>query len=126
MRNFRNLNIWQNGLNLVKEIYRLAECLPTEEKFGLKSQICRAAISIPSNIAEGGSRNSGLDFKRFLEIALGSAFELETQLIIIQQLGLASDYELEIQIESVNKEQKMINKFISKLKADSQKPTSKS
>ncbi|NOQ98294.1 MAG: four helix bundle protein, partial [Calditrichae bacterium] len=62
MRNFRTLNIWKDGLNLVKEVYRLAEILPTEEKFGLKSQICRAVISIPSNIAEGSSRNSGLDF----------------------------------------------------------------
>ena len=68
--------------------------LPNEEKFGLKSQICRAAVSIPSNIAEGSSRNSEIDFKRYLEIALGSAFELETQLIIIQELHLAPEEKL--------------------------------
>ncbi len=66
----------------------LAERLPVEEKYGLRSQICRSAVSIPSNIAEGCSRNSQIDFKRFLEIALGSSFELETQLIIIEELSL--------------------------------------
>jgi len=69
-RNFKTLKIWQDGINLVKDVYQLSELLPTNEKFGLKSQICRAAVSIPSNIAEGSSRNSELDFKRYLEIAL--------------------------------------------------------
>ncbi len=81
MRDFRTLNIWQGGIAIVKQVYRLAESLPVEEKYGLRSQICRSAVSIPSNIAEGCSRSSQIDFKRFLEIALGSSFELETQLI---------------------------------------------
>jgi len=68
----------------------LAEFLPVEEKYGLRSQICRSAVSIPSNIAEGCSRSSQVDFKRFLEIALGSAFELQTQLIIIEELSIIS------------------------------------
>ena len=85
MRNFRTLNIWQEGIAIVKQVYRLAELLPVEEKYGLRSQICRSVVSIPSNIAEGCSRNSQIDFKRFLEIALGSSFELETQLIIIRR-----------------------------------------
>ncbi|MCH8873996.1 four helix bundle protein [candidate division KSB1 bacterium] len=76
MRNFRNLNIWTEGIGIVKQVYKIAELLPSDEKYGLKSQICRAAVSIPSNIAEGCSRNSEIDFKRFLEIALGSSFEL--------------------------------------------------
>ncbi|PLX22578.1 MAG: diversity-generating retroelement protein bAvd family protein, partial [Marinilabiliales bacterium] len=67
MRNFRELNIWKEAVILVKEIYRLSNQLPEEEKYGLKSQICRAAVSIPSNIAEGASRNSEIEFKRFLE-----------------------------------------------------------
>ena len=84
MRNFRTLNIWQEGIAIVKQIYRLAEWLPVEEKYGLKSQICRSAVSILSNITEGCSRNSQIDFKRFLEIALGSSFELETQLLSLK------------------------------------------
>ena len=118
MRNFRELNIWKEGINLVKEIYNLSKQLPDEEKFGLKSQICRAAVSIPSNIAEGCSRNSEIEFKRFLEIAIGSSFELETQLIIIQELEFITKKDLESLFEQLSKEQKMINNLINKLKAN--------
>ena len=65
MRNYKNLKIWEQGIVIVKQIYVLAELLPPSEKFGLKSQITRAAISIPSNIADGCSRNSEIEFKRF-------------------------------------------------------------
>lgn len=118
MRNFRNLNIWKEGIILVKEIYKLSNKLPKEEKFGLKSQICRAAVSIPSNIAEGCSRNSEIEFKRFLEISIGSSFELETQLIIIAELQYISEEEIKSIIEVLSKEQKMINTLINKLKAN--------
>ncbi len=74
----------------------LAEFLPVAEKYGLRSQICRSAVSIPSNIAEGCSRSSQVDFKRFLEIALGSSFELETQLIIIEELSIISAKEIKV------------------------------
>ena len=104
MRNFRTLNTWQEGIAIVKQVYRLAELLPVEEKYGLRSQICRSAVSIPSNIAEGCSRNSQKDFKRFLEIALGSSYELETQLIIIEELSLISKEEVTVMIERINKE----------------------
>jgi len=66
MRNFRTLNIWKNGINLVKEVYGVSAMLPEEEKYGLKTQLCRAAVSVPSNIAEGSSRNSEIEYKRFL------------------------------------------------------------
>jgi len=82
MRNFRKLKIWKQGIDIVKEIYKISQKLPSEEKFGLKSQITRAAVSIPSNIAEGSSRSSNKDFNRFLEIALGSLFELQTQIVL--------------------------------------------
>ncbi len=75
MRNFRNFKIWEEGIAIVTQVYKLSKSLPSEEKYGLRSQICRSAVSIPSNIAEGCSRNSETDFKRFLEIALGSSFE---------------------------------------------------
>lgn len=119
MRNFRNLNIWKDGIALVKEIYELATLLPDDEKFGLKSQICRASVSVPSNIAEGSSRNSEIEYKRFLEIAMGSLFEVETQLIIIKELNIISEEKINSIIELVHKEQKMINNLISKLKASS-------
>lgn len=83
MRNFKNLTVWQKGMNLVKEVYFLGKYLPNNEKFGLYSQMTRAAVSIPSNIAEGCGRQSDKEFKRFLEIALGSAYELETQLLLV-------------------------------------------
>lgn len=118
MRNFRSLNIWKEGIEIVKKIYKLAELLPAEEKFGLKSQICRAAISIPSNIAEGCSRNSEIEFKRFLEIAIGSSFELETQLIIIDELEFVTKEHLNPILELLNNVQKMSNSLINKIKAN--------
>ncbi|MGY8909872.1 MAG: four helix bundle protein [Flavobacteriales bacterium] len=82
MRDFRKYDIWIDGVNLVEAIYISVDKFPAKEKFALSSQITRSAVSIPSNIAEGASRSSEKDFARFLEISLGSAFELETQLII--------------------------------------------
>ena len=118
MRNFRKLKIWEQGIEIVKAICLLSENLPSEEKFGLRSQITRAAVSIPSNIAEGCSRNSEIEFKRFLEIAMGSLFEVETQLVIIQELNLIQKKELKIIFELLNNEAKMINGLITKLKAN--------
>jgi four helix bundle protein len=86
VRNFRELEIWKKGIEIVKEVYQASKLLPKDEQYGIRSQITRAAISIPSNIAEGSSRNSEIEFKRFPEIAIGSAFELETQLVIIEDL----------------------------------------
>ena len=86
MRNFRELKIWQKGIDIVVEIYVLTALLPAEEKYGLKSQLQRAVISIPSNIAEGCSRESDPDFKKFLEYAIGSAFEIETSLFFFDSI----------------------------------------
>jgi len=116
MRDFRKLDIWKYSIDLVKEVYMLSEKLPSEEKFGLKSQITRAAISVPSNIAEGCSRNSEVEFKRFLEIAMGSLFELETQLIISKELGFIKPETLVPVFENIEKEAKMINSLINKIK----------
>jgi len=116
MRNFRKLEIWKQGIELVKGVYLLASELPVEEKFGLRSQITRAAVSVPSNIAEGCSRNSEIEFKRFLEIAMGSLFELETQIIIIKELGLTEDKDLKILLDFVSKEGRMINGLINTIK----------
>ncbi len=118
MRNFRNLNVWKEGIRIVKEVYKLSELLPDTEKYGLKSQVCRSSISIPSNIAEGCSRNSEVDFKRFLEIALGSSFELETQFLIVKELDLISKDKLNKVLDLLDKEQRMLNSFVEKLKAN--------
>ncbi|WP_179344705.1 four helix bundle protein [Winogradskyella ursingii] len=116
MRNFRTLEIWKNGITIVKQIYLLSQQLPSEEKFGLRSQLTRAAVSIPSNIAEGCSRNSEVEFKRFLEIAMGSLFEVETQLVISQELNFIPKVDLKIIFELLKKEAKMINSLINRIK----------
>lgn len=116
MRNFRTLEIWKNGIVIVKQIYQLSQKLPSQEKFGLRSQITRAAVSIPSNIAEGCSRNSEIEFKRFLEISIGSLFEIETQLIICEELNFLTSENLKDIFELLNKEARMINSLINKIK----------
>lgn len=118
MRNFRKLKIWELGIEIVKEVYKISQKLPSNEKFGLRSQITRAAVSIPSNKAESSSRNSEIDFKRFLEIAMGSLFEVETQLIIIQELKLLDSKELKVIFELIANEDKMLNGLITTLKAN--------
>lgn len=84
MANYRNLMVWQNSRKLVKQIYDLTGKFPLEEKFGLANQIQRAAVSIPSNIAEGYGRNSDKEMIRFLSISKGSLYEVETQPVMEQ------------------------------------------
>lgn len=116
MRDFKKYTIWQDGIKFVKQIYLFSETLPADERFGLRSQITRAAVSIPSNIAEGCGRNSDKEFKRFLEIALGSAFELETQLIIIKEINNKYEDDINKLLQDINKIQKQINSLIQKIK----------
>lgn len=116
MRNFKKFDIWQDSMEIVKEIYPLSSLLPDEEKYGLRSQICRAAVSIPSNIAEGCSKSREKEFKHYLEIAIGSSFELETQLILINELKLIPEFDYNPIIKKINKNQKMINSLIGKIK----------
>jgi len=119
MRNYRNLDIWKNGIQIVKQLYDLVEKLPSSEKFGLKSQLSRAAVSIPSNIAEGCSRNSDIEFKRFLEIAMGSLFEVETQITICEELNYVTHDDTEKIKPLLTQEAKMINSLITKIKRSS-------
>lgn len=108
MHNFKDLKVWQKAMDLAVEIYRAMSLLPNDEKFGLVSQIKRCTISISSNIAEGAGRNTDLQFKHFLNISQGSAFELETQLIISNRLGLISDELAKSLLEQTTEIQKMI------------------
>ncbi len=84
----KNLQVWRKSIGFVKDIYLITRAFPKEEMFGLTSQLRRAAVSIPSNIAEGNGRGSKKDLIRFLYIAIGSAAEIETQLIICHEIGL--------------------------------------
>ncbi|MCA9366317.1 four helix bundle protein [Candidatus Kaiserbacteria bacterium] len=86
MKSFKDLIVWQKSIILVKEVYTLLQKLPTDERFGLISQMRRSAVSIPSNIAEGSKRGTSKDYLQFLRIANGSCAELETQLVITKEL----------------------------------------
>lgn len=85
-RSFKDLQVWQRGIESTKEIYEMTRLLPKAEEYAISSQLRRAAVSIPSNIAEGSKRGTQKDFSQFLRIAMGSAAELETQLIILSQV----------------------------------------
>ena len=108
MHNFKELKVWQKAIDLAVEVYKATATLPVDEKYGLSSQMKRCSVSIPSNIAEGSGRNSNKDFKNFLSISLGSAFELETQLIIANRLSLLSDPLTEDLVPKVSEVQKMV------------------
>ena len=90
-------------MNLVKQVYSLTQSFPKEEIYGIVSQMRRAAISIPSNIAEGAARNSSTDFTRFLYIAMGSLAELETQLLLSRELGFTQNIEMDENIDQIRR-----------------------
>lgn len=114
--NFKNLNIWKNSIELANEIYSITETFPKSEEFGLKSQIRRCSVSVASNIAEGSSRTSNKDFNRFLEISLGSLYELQTQLIISTNRNYIQSEKFEIIEHKITELQKMISGFQKNLK----------
>ncbi|MBI5076272.1 MAG: four helix bundle protein [Nitrospirae bacterium] len=109
----KDLDIWKIGIELVEEIYKMTGRFPKEETYGITSQLRRAAVSIPSNIAEGAARNSRKEFIQYLYIALGSLAELETQIIISKRLGFPAEDMLSETIERLRR--KLLN-FIKHLK----------
>jgi four helix bundle protein len=117
IKSYRELIIWQKSIQVVTKVYKLTRNFPTEELFGLTSQMRRCAISIPSNIAEGFGRNSQGDFKRFLNIALGSRYELQTQIDISLNLEYLDFENYNSLMESCIELEKMINSLVSKIKA---------
>lgn len=116
MHQFKELLIWKKSRLFCSEIYSVTTTFPNDEKFGITNQLRRASVSIPSNIAEGSSRHSNKDFARFLEIAIGSAYEIETQLIIASDLGFLKSDNLDSLIFQLEEIIKMISKFRSTLK----------
>lgn len=115
MHQYRKLDVWKKSIELAVDIYAQTRNFPSEEKFGLTSQIRRSAISVPSNIAEGAGRKSNKELCHFLNIAYGSSCELDTQLLISMNLGFIKDQELEILTNKITEVQKMIYKLIQKL-----------
>lgn len=116
MHRFKDLEIWKQSRQLCKKMYEVTSSFPKDEKFGLVSQLRRASISVPSNIAEGASRRSNKDFARFLDIALGSCYEIETQLLIANDLDFINNENLDTMLEKLNAIVKMTSKFRSTLK----------
>jgi four helix bundle protein len=117
MHRFKDLEIWKTSRMFCSEIYKASEDFPQNERFGLTNQMRRASVSIPSNIAEGASRKSNKDFSRFLEIAIGSCYELETQLLISNDLGFLNKEKLGNLTQHLNRITLMTSKFISTLKS---------
>lgn len=120
MHNFNNLKIWQLAIELAKEIYRTTESYPKEEIYALISQMQRAAVSIPSNIAEGAGRETDKDFSHFLSIALGSSFELYTQIVLSKEIGYIDHTQTEKLQKMTIELQKMISAYKKKIDNNSQ------
>jgi four helix bundle protein len=108
MHNFKELKVWQKSIDLAVDVYKASSFLPVDERYGLISQMKRCSVSIPSNIAEGAGRGTSAQFKYFLSISQGSAFELETQLIISNRLDLLDDELSADLIEKTTEIQKMV------------------
>lgn len=117
MRNFKELEVWKEGRVLVKDVYLLTKSLPEDEKFGLTSQIKRCVISISSNIAEGSAKDSQKDFARFLQISLGSSFELESHLILSLDLEIINTEKTITCLENIQRLQRRISSFIKYINA---------
>jgi four helix bundle protein len=112
IKSYKDLLIWQKGIKIVFLVYQLVKSFPQEELYALSSQLKRAAVSIPSNIAEGYGRNTDKSFSHFLDISRGSLFEIETQLLLANELGFVKNQNLYKEIlNQIEEESKMINGF---------------
>lgn len=118
IKSFRDLLVWQKSMVLVTEVYNYTGRYPKEELYGITSQIRRSAVSVPSNIAEGYGRRSTGDYTRFLQISVGSLYELDTQLEISRNLGYLTDEQFSNLSANCNEISKMLHSLIKKLKTD--------
>jgi four helix bundle protein len=116
VKNYRDLKVWQKAMGLVTEIYQHTKSFPEEERYGLTSQLRRSSVSLPSNIAEGYGRNSTQDYIRFLRIANGSLFELQTQLEIARNLNMLSEESFSVLFEMSREIERMLSSLINKIK----------
>ena len=116
MKTYRDLLVWQKSMTFVTNIYQVTKTFPKEEVYGLTSQIRRCAISIPSNISEGYGRNSTNDYIRFLQISMGSIFEIQTQLEIAKNLGYLNQTKFHETYDVSREIERMLSSLIYKLK----------
>ena len=116
MHRFKDLEIWKLSREFCSQIYTTTTTFPDSEKFGLTNQLRRASVSVPSNIAEGCSRSSNKDFSRFIEISIGSIYEIETQLLIAFDLGYINQTKLDELLYNLDIIIKKTSKFRSTLK----------
>ena len=120
IKDYRELIVWKKSIELIKEVYKLINLLPKEETFALANQMRRSSVSIASNIAEGAARSGEKDFLHFLSIALGSEYELQTQLIVCGELGYFSSEKSIAAINLCNEVGKMLNSMMKRLKTSHQ------
>lgn len=112
MKTHKDLEVWKRAVDLVAEIYIKTKKFPKDELYGLTNQIRRAAVSIPSNIAEGAGRETNSEYLRFLYIARGSLMEVDTQWIIAQRIGLVDENEYQELIDILNEVGRLLNGLI--------------
>jgi four helix bundle protein len=115
INDFKDLLIWQKGMDIAEKCYLLTKNFPKEEIYGMVQQIRRSSVSIPANIAEGYGRRSSRDYARFLNISQGSINELETHLIVSERIGLCTLNEIDLIIKLLHEETRMIIALIKKL-----------
>jgi len=113
--NYRDLLVWQRSMDLVERIYRITDKMPDRERWGLVSQMCRSAVSVPANIAEGYGRQSTGEYRHFLSIGRGSLSELETHMLLCQRLGYIEAAEVDSLLREVEELLKMMSTLISKI-----------
>ncbi len=122
LKNYRELKVWQRSYQLCLEIYKITKRFPNEERYGLTSQISRAAVSVPSNIAEGYGRKTTPEYIRFLYMAYGSNCEMETQILLSGDLGYIETGKLEILQEGIGEVERMLKGLIKSLERKSLDP----
>jgi four helix bundle protein len=115
LKNYKDLKVWQRAYQLCLEIYKITKGFPDEEKYGLTSQLRRAAVSVPSNIAEGYGRKTTPEYIQFLYIAYGSICEIGTQILLAGDLGYIESVKLEMLHEGVGEVERMLKALIKSL-----------
>ena len=116
MHKVKELKIWHKAMDIAVELYDITKSFPKEEVYGITSQMRRAAVSIPSNIAEGAGRKGDAEFKNFLNISNGSSFELDTQLLLSARLGFTTEQTIEHLLKEIDELQKMNYALMNRIK----------
>jgi len=122
LKNYKDLKVWQKAYQLCLKIYKITAGFPKDEKFALTSQVRRAVVSVPSNIAEGYGRKTTLDYTKYLYISYGSICELETQIMLSGDLGYVDNTAVKILLEEINEVERMLKALIKSLEDNNSNP----